>query len=350
MKTADGTIVVTVNEPDAEVFVDGERITVTRKGDEPIEIRKSPGTHTVEVKKGGFKVEGQKVTLTAGGRVTVNLAFQDQFRKPVGGKWPELASGLKAGQPLVPDLDLGGGVTMKFVFIPSGEFLMGAPDGEKDAEDGEKPQHWVRITKGFYMGIFEVTQEQYEAVMAANPSSHKVHNTNLDTRQFPVENVSWENADRFCDKLTLKTGKRIALPTDAEWEYACRAGTTTPFHWGTSLNGTQANCLGEHPYATTAKGPSLRRPCKVGSYEPNPWGLYDMHGNVFEWCRDCYDPDFYKKHTLFVDPFNQADGWRVVRSGGYGSGGVGCRAALRHGVTPWEHYGHVGFRVLCRAD
>ncbi|MFO0810443.1 MAG: bifunctional serine/threonine-protein kinase/formylglycine-generating enzyme family protein [Gemmataceae bacterium] len=257
---------------------------------------------------------------------------------------------LKAGQRLVPPLDLGGGMTMEFVYIPPGEFLMGAPDGEKGAEDDEKPQHRVRITKGFYLGKYEVTQEQYRAIMEANPSNFKEHNTNQDTRHFPVENLSWDEADRFCDKLTLKSGRRIILPTEAEWEYACRAGTTTPFHFGSVLDGTQANCDGSRPYGTEATGPSLKRTCKVGSYPANDWGLHDMHGNVWEWCRDAYDAKFYRNTSLHDDIFNSKGDTRVVRGGSYNDGGSGCRAADRFSIMPSGHWYFFGFRVLCRLD
>ncbi len=280
----------------------------------------------------------------------VAIALRDPVRKLAHTSASTAGSDLPTGQLLGPPLDLGGGVTMEFVLIPPGEFSMGAPDGEKDADDAEKPQHRVQIAKGFYLGKYEVTQEQYRAILGTNPSNFKEHNTNQETRHFPVENVSWEDADRFCDKLALKTGKKIALPTEAEWEYACRAGTATPFHFGAVLNGTQANCNGQNPYGTDAKGPNLQRTCKVGSYPANAWGLHDMHGNVWEWCRDAYDAAAYKNRSTYVDPFHHGGDARVLRGGSWSNVAWLCRAATRNRFAPSDRRSNRGFRVLCRLD
>lgn len=194
---------------------------------------------------------------------------------------------------------------MQFVQIPPGTFMMGSPPDEPERSDNEGPQHPVEITKDFYMGIYPVTQSEYEAVMGRNPSyfsaagQGKERVAGMDTRGFPVEYVSWHDASEFCKKLTemdesLPEGWEYRLPTEAEWEYACRAGTTTPFHFGSTLSSYQANFNGDHPYGDAPKGPYLKRTCEVGSYKCNGWGLYDMHGNVWEWCLDWYDPNFYQ--------------------------------------------------------
>jgi formylglycine-generating enzyme required for sulfatase activity len=214
-------------------------------------------------------------------------------------------------------LDLGGGVLLELVRIPPGRLLMGSPRTEKGRDEDEGPQHWVNISRPFYLGRYEVMQEQYRKVMGTNPSHFSPEGDGkndvrgMKTDGLPVERVSWEEALHFCRKLSQVDPRRRAfcLPTEAEWEYACRAGTTTPFHFGECLNGTQANCDGRTPYGRVEKGPCLGRTTTVGSYPANAWGLYDMHGNVEEWCRDWHgsyspqasrDPHGPKQGTLRV--------------------------------------------------
>ncbi len=248
------------------------------------------------------------------------------------------------GEPKTLTVDLGGGVKMEFVRIPAGKFMMGSPKEEKERDDWEV-QHEVTISKAFYLGKYEVTQEQYEAVTGENPSHFKKVDGE-DTRRFPVEDVSWELAAAYCRKLTEKAGAglgRFALPTEAQWEYACRAGTTTPYHFGNKLNGREANCNGNFPYGTIVKGRWLRRTCRVGSYEPNAWGLYDMHGNVLEWCKDWHGPYSGEKET---DPTGAADGsYRVLRGGNWVYDARSCRAAYRIAFSPGYRRPLFGFRV-----
>ena len=177
-------------------------------------------------------------------------------------------------------------IGIEFANIPAGKFLMGTPLTEQGVRSQDETQHEVTLTQGFRMGIHEVTQTQYEQVMGKNPSHFK-------GATLPVETVSYDDALAFCKKLSelpaeKAAGRKYRLPTEAEWEYCCRAGTSTPFHFGQELNGTQANCDGEVPYGTTKNGPSLLKTSPVGSYPPNAWGLCDMHGNVREWCQDRY--------------------------------------------------------------
>jgi len=170
-------------------------------------------------------------------------------------------------------LDLGDDVTLKLVRIEAGTFTMGSSATEKDREDDEEPHREVTITEPFHMGLVEVTQEQYEAVMGKNPS----HFTGA---QRPVEQVSWDDATEFCDKLSQKTGREVRLPTEAEWEYACRAGSRTSLSYGDSYTK-----LGDYAWC---KDNASGKTHPVGVKMPNAWGLYDMHGNVYEWCSDRY--------------------------------------------------------------
>lgn len=193
--------------------------------------------------------------------------------------------------PLVDKTLITNSIGMKLKLIPSGEFLMGSPESEEARDSDEGPQHRVRITKPFYLGVYEVTQGEYERVTGDNPScfskvgTGKAKVAGQDTSRFPVEEVSWEDAVEFCRKLSDLPSERSArrvyrLPTEAEWEYACRAGTTTPLHFGTQLNGREANCDGNYPYGTDTKGTYLKRTTTVGSYKANAFGLYDMHGKL----------------------------------------------------------------------
>jgi formylglycine-generating enzyme required for sulfatase activity len=260
-------------------------------------------------------------------------------------------------------VDLGGGVTMEFVLILPGKFLMGSPPDENGRNpletdfDAEK-QHVVTITRPFYLAKYPMTQEQYEAITGKNPSyysaggSRKADVTGLDTRRFPAEGVSWDDAQACCARMTTNGRHRHAfrLPTEAEWEYACRAGTTTPFHFGSALNGKQANCNGGYPYGTDRKGPYLDRPTTVGSYPANPWGLHDMNGNVGEWCQDYYGPYEGLAANDPVRDVPDSPALRVVRGGSWISSANQCRAANRDSYRPSKSPCFVGFRVAFRPE
>jgi formylglycine-generating enzyme required for sulfatase activity len=188
---------------------------------------------------------------------------------------------------------------------------------------------------GFYMGAYAVTQEEYQTVMGRNPSYWSAQgggkNTiaSMDTRRFPVEQVSWDDAKEFCRKLSQKEGKEYRLPTEAEWEYACRAGTTTPFHFGETISTDQANHNGDFG----RKGINRRRPMPVGSFAANAWGLYDMHGNMCQWCEDWYDPKYYENSPI-INPLNNSKGqYRVVRGGSWLNSPSLCRSAFRFPLT-----------------
>ena len=232
-------------------------------------------------------------------------------------------------------------IGMEFASIPAGKFLMGSPETEMEQYPDET-RHEVTLTQGFRMGVHEVTQAQYEQVMGQNPSQFK-------GAMLPVEMVSYDDAIAFCQKLSelhaeKAAGRKYMLPTEAEWEYCCRAGTSTPFHFGNELNGTQANCDGNFPYGTTIKGPYLKKTSPVGSYPANAWGLHDMHGNVWEWCQDWYG-DYHKGSNK--DPKGGSNGEsRVLRGGSWIDFASICRAGVRHRYAPLKSISHCGFRLL----
>lgn len=241
---------------------------------------------------------------------------------------------------------------MKLTLIPAGSFQMGSPNSEEDRDDDEGPRHRVQLKQSFYLGVYEVTQSEYEQLIGSNPSYYSSEGggseqvRGKDTSRFPVESVSWEDAIEFCKKLSAKEGHTYRLPTEAEWEYACRAGTTTPFHFGSRLNGDKANVKGTSPYGTEENGPYLKRPTTVVSYSPNAFGLYDMHGNVWEWCQDWYETYYYRKSPS-TDPTGPSSGSsRVLRGGSWLDGAHFVRSAGRIRNSPDYRYHHVGFRLV----
>jgi formylglycine-generating enzyme required for sulfatase activity len=241
-------------------------------------------------------------------------------------------------------VDLGGGQKMDFVRIAAGSFQMGAPQGEKELYEDEIPQHSVRITHDYYLARTVVTQDQYQTLTGKNPSYFKSNGS------LPVVNVSWEEAVAFCSELAKRTGRKATLPSEAEWEYAARAGTKTPFHFGTSLDGEMANCDGTNPYGAENKGPYLKQPREVGKYPANPWGLYDMHGNVWQWCQDYYGP---YKDLSDIDPLRDkkyGSNSRVLRGGSWNNNGTYCRAFSRLRNDPGSRNNNVGFRPSFRLD
>jgi formylglycine-generating enzyme required for sulfatase activity len=273
-------------------------------------------------------------------------------------------------------------VGMKFVRVKAGKFTMGSPKDEKDRSEDEL-QHEVELTKDFFLGVTEVTQKQYREVMSHNPSYFSADGKasdkgkyeyaqpgggadkvkGKDTDDFPVENVSWEDAQDFLKKLNALAAEKkfrvkYRLPTEAEWEYSCRGGPVfednkdkaqLPFHFKdpiASLSSDKANFDGNYPYGGADKGKYLERTCKIRSYEENGLGLFDLHGNVWEWCQDWYGADYYKDAKSQRDPTGPEKGTsRVIRGGSWGGDGQSCRAAFRYRFTPADRDGPVGFRV-----
>jgi formylglycine-generating enzyme required for sulfatase activity len=271
--------------------------------------------------------------------------------------WPGKNKPPKRATP-PPEID--NSIGLKLVLIPKGTFTMGSPENE-EGRDATEEQHKVEITKEFYLGIYEVTQGQFRSIMNYNPSyfskdgkgkegvdfaqmkpaGGKDKVKGHDTDAFPVENVSWCEAVEFCKKLSTlaeekAADRRYRLPTEAEWEYACRGGAPSyqVFHFGSSLSPRQVN-FNRH----------LDRTCKVGSYKPNGFGLYDMHGNVWEWCSDWYGSDYYGESPR-RDPQGPDKGsLRVFRGGSWASFDRNCRSALHHGSPPRSRWNYRGFRV-----
>ena len=242
---------------------------------------------------------------------------------------------------------------LKLCWCPPGRFLMGSPPDEPNRR-ADEAQVEVTLTRGFWMGKYEVTEGQWKRIAGALPGGATL-GTGDD---FPVQSVSYLEAEEFCRTLTarfqasggLPEEWEFRLPTEAQWEYACRAGTTTATSFGDRLSSRQAN-FGGKPYNGAEAGPSLNRAAKVGSYPPNAWGLQDMHGNAFEWCRDWYharlpggdDPDLSSEKGT---PNRDGTFSRVRRGGAWNDDGMYCRSALRLRYEPERSSDHIGFRIV----
>jgi len=229
-------------------------------------------------------------------------------------------------------------IGQEFVYIEPGTFMMGSPENEPRHQYDET-QHKVTLTKGFYMQTTEVTQGQWKAVMGNNPSHFQDCGDNC-----PVEQISWENAQEFIKKLSRKEGKEYRLPTEAEWEYAARAGTSAPFAFGKCLSADQANYDGDYPLDDCPKGKYREKPVPVGSVAANAWGLYDMHGNVWEWCQDWYGD--YSANAVTNPAGPDSGPRRVLRGGGWNDVAGLCRAARRLSYSPGIRYKYYGFRLV----
>jgi len=238
-------------------------------------------------------------------------------------------------------VDLGDGVTMRLVLIPAGKFTMGSPDDEDFRDIDEGPRRRVKITKPFYMGVYEVTQAQWKAVMGTKPwKDSEYAQENPDNA---ANCITWEDAMEFCRQLGQKTNQTVRLPTEAEWEYACRAGSKTRFHYGDDLDYLS---LGDYAWhSKNAWDMDDKYPHPVGCKAPNAWDLYDMYGNVWEWCSDWWQ-DGYKKLST-KDPAGPASGsCRVLRGGAFCAAGPDCRSANRYGNSPVHVWYGNGLRVV----
>ncbi len=248
--------------------------------------------------------------------------------------------------------DLGNGITLDMVSIPGGEFLMGSPKSELERSDDEEPQHKVKI-QPFFIGKFQVTQAQWHAIAALpkiksylEPDPTKFKGVNR-----PVERVSWLDAVEFCARLSQKLGREYRLPSEAEWEYACRAGTTTPFHFGETITTDLANYDGNYIYGSGSKGKYPKQTTDVGSFGlANAFGIYDMHGNVWEWCLDHWHDDYQgapnNGRAWLIDNDND-NHERLLRGGSWYFDLRFCRSACRLRYAPDNGGGNFGFRVVC---
>ena len=236
--------------------------------------------------------------------------------------------------------DLGNGVTLEMAAIPGGTFMMGSPENEAGRSDNESPQHQVTVPS-FFMGKYPVTQAQYQAIMGTNPSRFKGSNR-------PVDKVHWYNAVAFCEKLSQRTGKNYTLPSEAQWEYACRAGTTTPFYFGESITPDLVNYDGNYPYGYAPQGEYRIQTTDVGFFPPNAFGLYDMHGNVWEWCFDDW-VDSYNNAPTNGSAVTISINAKLLRGGSWFITSGYCRSARRYYNDAGFIYYSYGFRVVCDA-
>ena len=317
-----------------EAFVDvvkGIRQAVNRlsQASSPSSIPIPPATSTASLRLHSFAFES--VTVNEEGKII-------QYKTGEAQQWEE---------------DLGNGIVLETVSISGGSFLMGSPREEEGrAEDGrESPQHRVEVPP-FFMGRYPITQSQYEAVMGNNPSNFKENGAHR-----PVENVSWNDAIAFCQKLSQNTKRTYRLPSEAEWEYACRAKTTTPFHFGETISTDLANYCGTdrefggtpNPgnYGSGSKGEYREETTSVGQFPPNAFGLFDMHGNVWEWCADHW-------HSNYQGAPTNGNAWiaggdsnrRLLRGGSWVSNPWSCRSADRRRNAPDGCFRNFGFRVV----
>jgi len=307
----------------AEVFVNGRKVGVTPL----LRYRLAKGASiTVEVKPNTPMMTTHKETIriTRNGAYTITARLEKvKIRVPPGfsavsGAKPEHYTNTGWAKEVIHEKT---GIEM--VFIPAGQFQMGSNAGESE----EKPVHTVRITRPFYMGKYEVTQGEWRKVMGSNPSYFKGDRN-------PVERVTWND----CQSFLRKTGNSLRLPTEAQWEYACRAGTTTAYSYG-----SDSGDLGRYAWHGSNSG-SKTHP--VGEKLPNGWGVYDMHGNVWEWCADWYDGSYYGKSAKEDPKGPTFGGSRVLRGGSWGFIPLNCRSAFRFRYTPDYAYHRLGFRVI----
>jgi eukaryotic-like serine/threonine-protein kinase len=433
LRTPEGTLVVTVNEPDAEISVDDGKITLQSPDDEPVEIEVVKGKHTLSVTKGGFRTHTKTFTIESRGREVFNVKLvplvaakaesgkpkadmaganpaSPQVSRPPGPDSAAWTAILPAGAPaaaiapfdattakkhhqawadyLGVPVEFENSIGMTFVLIPPGEFMMGSSEAEiadvlQEARQtppfndhyakmisSEGPQHRVRITRPFYLAAHEVTVGQFKAFVHATgyktaaesndrsgggwvkvagkpkPEQRPEFNwRNIGTEQtdqHPVVNVTWDDAVAFCQLLAEKEGATYRLPTEAEWEYSCRAGSATRWCFG-----DEEADLRQYAWYGAVEG-HLNKP--VGQLEANGFGLFDVYGNVWEWCSDWYSPDYYGTSPVDDPAGPAAERQRVMRGGGTVYCGWFVRSAVRFRVTP-NHAGLAnGFRPVLLID
>ncbi len=317
-------------------FIEMETVEMQGGSNVTAVIRKKNG----DVMRGTLETEELTLKLSLG--VTVKGIYNDKISKIfVGDGGAQALANFEMAQPQMGELDgsaffpaAGSGeiinsIGMKLNLIPAGSFMMGSPDAEEGRDGDEGPQNVVTFTKPFYLGVYEVTQKEFEIVMGSNPSERK-------GTYRPVESVSWNDAQTFCEKLSQKEKTMsYRLPTEAEWEYACRAGSTTAYYWGDELDG-EYFWYDQNADKTKA----------VGTKKPNKWGLFDMAGNVWEWCQDWYSDSEYPGFGR-NNPLGPSSGsYRVFRGGSYFSSAKYCRSSIRNYNSPDNRINILGFRVL----
>jgi formylglycine-generating enzyme required for sulfatase activity len=249
----------------------------------------------------------------------------------------KILKGMKQGEYFSEDLEPG--VKLEMLYIPAGSFLMGTPAGEEGSSNCERPQHQVRL-QGFYLGKYPVTQAQFQAIMGENPSGRKGEN-------LPVEKVSWQDAQKFCEKLRQRTGKTYRLPSESQWEYACRGGTAMPFCFGETITPDLANYDGNSVYGQGNKGVYRRKTTEVGKFPANEFGLYDMHGNIWEWCVDGWHENYEGTPADEIAWLENKNDYRLLRGGSWNNPTRNCRSAYRYRLSAVSRQSNVGFRVGC---
>ena len=308
---------------------------------------------------GGVKLDGPALVKSVSPSVAL-VTVWPKGADPSEAKRRQEETAKALGVKTEQEIDLGGGVKLTLILIPAGEFLMGSGERPEDIArsysrfkakatwfESEQPQHRVRITQPFWMGKYEVTQAQWVALMGANPSAYK-------GARRPVEDVSWNDIQDFLKKLNSRAGAaRFALPTEAQWEYACRAGTATAFCFGNDFaalqrygNYAEKSAKPDFPWKDMAGDDGFAETAPVGSFLPNAWGLHDMHGNVWEWCADWFGKKYYGAAPS-ADPTGPAEGkFRVLRGGSWDDNPMDCRSAYRQTGVSASRNLDCGFRVV----
>ncbi len=326
----ESSLIVRPDVSDATVWINDKKM-----GTGTLNFRQiQPGVYRIKVERDGYLPYQTPLEIKEGEakELPVYLAKPEPEPEPV----PESVS---------PEKKIINSIGMEFVYIPPGTFMMGSPENGPGRDRDEK-QHRVTLTKGFYMQTTEVTQGQWKAVMGNNPSYFENCGDNC-----PAERVSWDDVQVFIEKLNRKDGRNYRLPTEAEWEYACRAGSGTPFVFGKCLSADQANYNGKYPCKYPLfgcpKGEYRGKSVPVASFTPNAWGLYDMQGNAVEWCQDWYGD--YPSGSV-TDPAGPSSGSRRVgRGGGWNDGAAYCRSANRIRYSPDSRNDSLGFRPILPA-
>ncbi|WP_107668626.1 SUMF1/EgtB/PvdO family nonheme iron enzyme [Cyanothece sp. BG0011] len=274
------------------------------------------------------------------------------FERPIVDKTGTILKRVKGESQCFKE-ELGDGNSLEMIYIPGGTFMMGSTPDEPGSQVCEQPQHSVTLD-GFFLGKFPVTQKQWEMVaqypkvsrdLIVEPSSFKGSDR-------PVESISWEDAVEFCDRLTQYTQRPYQLPSEAQWEYACRGGSTTPFYFGPTLTGDLANYMAKRLYAGESSSIYRQETTSVSAFYPNPFGLYDLHGNVWEWCADAWYST-YENASSSGTPrsSSQQETRRVLRGGSWDEDAYHCRCASRYAYHPQGvGVSQIGFRVMLMAS
>ena len=239
-------------------------------------------------------------------------------------------------------------IAPEMVVIPAGDFLMGSPEDEERRYKEECPQHRVVLPTPFALGKYAVTFDEFDHFVRESGHGHSPGSNGWGRGSRPVIDVSWDDAVAYCRWLSKETGHDYRLPTEAEWEYACRAGTTTPFHFGETISTDQANYGGDFTYGNGLEGEFREKTMKVGQFPANVFGLHEMHGNVWEWCADCYEKDAYDEHIdVYPDMVGdlESSGGRVIRGGSWINRPGNLRSATRTCVSAGNRRYFLGFRI-----